>query len=716
MNRHRTLQIFILSVLIISGSLIGCGENPDPGGGHTTSETHWLTWCDSDDACSGSLMCLCGVCSLPCDGDDACGVESTCMAAESPASEWLCQSQGEVLPAAGLCLPPCEQDAECGDGYRCLAGACFPGCTNFDTRDCQFANQEGHECNERGQELCVDGIFVENEAAYALVLGALESRGEDSQHFRTFTENFTFCGAAVETCDGVDNDCDGVADNAAVDAGEVCNVGGGACGLGGVLVCDQGALVCSEPTTTPPVSRCGGGDEDCDGVVDDFDLRDVSSASNRTPPMTSDEPDHWSALHINGVDYVAYDTPGAAGGSEITLLALYDNGGREVLRVSGRSPLLFQTKSASELDLFFISDSVDEEIQSITLRADPSGLFVYDQACSDCSVCISCEDAGAIGDLGVPPLKLLSIVSSDEGASLLSYLRPSNSGDGRMRLFSARINDDFDAGSNVREVRIPNSDLDVIQAELVFSDVYEPIGALIERETLTTGKVVLVTGNIAPLDGRMTLDTPDAAATLPHLIPLSASTPSLAVIGDVTIGVGGLWVAFFGAEASGEPAALRLQSYSLRRLEAPTSYIEATLRRTDLGWLLGERAGDPKLTAPRTVAQPEQIDHIELQWFCEGSNGPTETCAQMLLTFEETHDGQTEVHALVIDAVDAAVISESVFTGSPMYEGVEGASPFFLRKQGGDGGFEIRWGVQISDSDDVYLLLDDLRCDDPEVF
>jgi hypothetical protein len=82
------------------------------------------------------------------------------------------------------------------------------------------------------------------------------------------------CMPIPEICDGLDNDCNDVVDDAP-GSGVACAAGLGACEAAGTVVCDVGlgALRCDAVPGLPDTERCNGVDDDCNGVVDDGEIR-----------------------------------------------------------------------------------------------------------------------------------------------------------------------------------------------------------------------------------------------------------------------------------------------------------------------------------------------------------------------------------------------------------------------------------------------------------
>lgn len=81
----------------------------------------------------------------------------------------------------------------------------------------------------------------------------------------------TISPAAIELCDGRDNDCSAAIDDAFPQLGDDCTAGVGACAASGSMVCSGDTLstVCDAEPGTPVDELCDGLDNDCDGQTDE---------------------------------------------------------------------------------------------------------------------------------------------------------------------------------------------------------------------------------------------------------------------------------------------------------------------------------------------------------------------------------------------------------------------------------------------------------------
>ncbi|MEQ8459910.1 MAG: MopE-related protein [Sandaracinaceae bacterium] len=133
-----------------------------------------------------------------------------------------------VLQRSGLGTRVCSTDLQCAPGQRCLDGQCVAGQEDSGVRD------GGPDASD-STVVPVDG-----------------------------------CSPTPELCDGVDNDCDPSTPDGAEDGdvGVACDGPDADACEEGVTACEMGAITCSD-LSDDSVEVCGGGDEDCDGMVDE---------------------------------------------------------------------------------------------------------------------------------------------------------------------------------------------------------------------------------------------------------------------------------------------------------------------------------------------------------------------------------------------------------------------------------------------------------------
>ncbi len=181
---------------------------------------------------------------------------------------WFPDGDGDGVGAEGEGVEACEAP----EGHVASTGDC-------DDADPTIApGIPDNPCLRPGEDLGCDGVVDEPDGDGD---GALDCADCDPADPDVFPGSVEVCGGGDEDCDGVideadavgvsdwfaDSDGDGWGDAAAATTG--CDPGAGFVDRAGD--CDD-----ADPDASPGASeRCGGGDEDCDGIVDEADAVDA---------------------------------------------------------------------------------------------------------------------------------------------------------------------------------------------------------------------------------------------------------------------------------------------------------------------------------------------------------------------------------------------------------------------------------------------------------
>jgi len=258
--------------IILAAGLVSCFQPWQATG---------LYRCGTGDACPSDMTCDDGLCCRQ-NGDPACPtlvpLSGKCEGGMNPRT-YFQDSDGDGYGNPAVSRQACnrptmeawvESSTDCDDGSM----SAHPGgneiCDGRDN-DCDGTIDDGQsplvayfrDTDGDGYGVLGDTLMACQCPAGCVPPGYAASAGDCAP------DDATRNPAAMELCNGVDDNCNGPADeNVMVGVGQGCtDAGYGECSAG-TTACAGGAIVC-RPTKMPARDECNGLDDDCDGTADE---------------------------------------------------------------------------------------------------------------------------------------------------------------------------------------------------------------------------------------------------------------------------------------------------------------------------------------------------------------------------------------------------------------------------------------------------------------